>query len=259
VHYKRLGTISGPPAAFIHGLGGTMDFWMPLIATLQLEASHDLHVYDFEGHGLSPTSPLSTLSIRSLAEDLYDLLEYASVSQRVIVFGHSMGAHVATTFARSHPAMVQKLILLGPPPQPLPKAVSSRMYRIADAIRHRGIDADVDSVVSSSTSSATKAGNPLAIAAMRLSMLSQDPEGYAKACYAIAGTVKEPVEYASIPAKEILVVTGSDDKVSPPNWCEQIVAKNADQNAKGVVLHNVGHWHVFEDVNGVKDAVAGFL
>jgi pimeloyl-ACP methyl ester carboxylesterase len=233
-----------------------MDTWTPLISALKLDKSHDLHLYDFEGHGLSPTSPLSRLSIESLAQDVHNLLEHAQISQPAIIFGHSMGCLIAGQLALSHPKTVRQLILLGPPTQPLPETASKATYQRAETVRKDGMDAVLDAVVSAGTSEATKTSNGSAVAAVRLSLAAQDPESYAKACSALAGTNSRPVDFSRI-AAETVVVTGADDKVSPPTWCKQL-SENKNV-AKSTVLPDVGHWHTFESVNGVADAVAGFL
>ncbi|KAJ0155434.1 Bacitracin synthase 3 [Fusarium oxysporum f. sp. albedinis] len=97
--------------------------------------------------------------------------------------------------------------------------------------------------------------NPTAIAAVRLSLLGQDPESYAKATWALAGATQE-LKVEQIQAKT-LIITGEEDKVSPPSLCEKYASRI--QDAQLVVLNNVGHWHVFEDVGGVAQAVDKFL
>jgi pimeloyl-ACP methyl ester carboxylesterase len=88
-----------------------------------------------------------------------------------------------------------------------------------------------------------------------MSLLSQDPEGYAKGCTALAGA-SEPLPVAQIKART-LIVTGDEDKVSPPQLCDKYSTEI--KGAEVHVLPQVGHWHIFEDVKGVSDAVASFL
>ena len=113
----------------------------------------------------------------------------------------------------------------------------------------------VDDVVSAGTSQRSKKANPVAITAACLILLGQDPESYAKACWALAkATTELQVEGIKV---QTLIITGDEDKVSPPALCEKYSAKIAD--SKVVVLKDVGHWHVFEDVEGVATAVKDFL
>lgn len=256
LHYQRLG--SGPESVvFVHGLGGTKDYWTPLASALSLADRATLHLFDFEGHGLSPTHPLSALSIESLAADLAGVfrLAGASASQPATLVAHSMGCLVSMRFALDNPALVKKLVLVGPPPSPLPQPASDGSRARAALARTKGMAAVVDAVVGAGTSERTKRDNPVAVAAARLSLLGQDPESYAKACQALAGaTAALPVERLAMPT---LIVTGDEDKVSPPALCEKYAARMGD--ARHVVLPNVGHWHVYEDVQGVAQSVKGFL
>lgn len=233
-----------------------MDYWNPLIQAAGLNETHNLYQYDFEGHGLSPTSPLSKLSIASLASDVKDLFDHLSIKPGATLFAHSMGCLVAIRFVLDNPSLVSKLILVGPPPSPLPEAGSKGSYARAALARSKGMAAVVDAVASAGTSARTQASNPVAVSAVRLSLLGQDPEGYAKACAALAGAT-DTLDVSKIEPRT-LIITGSEDKVSPPALCERY--GDALPNTTGVeVLADVGHWHVFEDPYGVADAVKAVL
>ncbi|KAK5161633.1 hypothetical protein LTR04_003990 [Oleoguttula sp. CCFEE 6159] len=256
LNYKSLGPKGGSPVVFVHGLGGTMEYWTPLISSLSLAQSHALHLFDLEGHGLSPTSPLSTLSITSFASDVKGVFKYANISPGATLVAHSLGCLVALSFVLANPGLVGKLILIGPPPSPLPEAASKGSHARAATARTRGMSAVVDAVATAGTSEHTKKNNPVALTAVRLSLLGQNPESYAKACSALAGAT-HPLDMSKVDV-ESLIVTGDEDKVSPPSMCEDM-AKAIRKCRDVVVLKNTGHWHVFEDVVGVADAVRKFL
>ena len=88
LYYKVSGSDSGSPIIFIHGLGATTDYWTPLIQAADLSQTHALHFHDLEGHGLSPTSPLSTLSVESFAADVKGIFAYAKISSGAIIVAH---------------------------------------------------------------------------------------------------------------------------------------------------------------------------
>lgn len=255
LYYQHLGTTGGPPIVFIHGLGGTLECWNPLISTLSLTNSHSLHLFDLEGHGLSPTSPLSALSISSFAADTKGVFEHAGILSGATIIAHSMGCLVALAFAIENLSLVKKLILLGPPPSPLPEAASQDSHARATAARTKGMAAIVDAVVTAGMSEHTKTKNPIAVAAVRLVLMGQDPEGYAKACTALAGAT-QALDVGEVKA-ETLIITGDEDKVSPPQLCEQYARELKAREL--VILKNVGLWHVFEDVSGVSEAVKAFI
>lgn len=254
LHYSQDGIFSGPPIIFIHGLGGSSEYYRPLVATLELEKSHSLHFLDLEGHGLSPTSATSTVSISSYAADFVALAKHAKISSAIVI-GHSMGCLVALTLATQHPELVSQLILLGPPPSPMSLHGRAGLLKRAKLVRSGGMAAVVDTIVAAGTSSNSKSDNPLAIAAVRLSLLGQDPEGYAKGCTALAGA-SETIEVSKISAST-LIITGDEDKVSSPEVCENYASQVEGAEVK--VLSGVGHWHIFEDTKGVANAIKDVL
>ncbi|KAF5656447.1 bifunctional 4-hydroxyphenylacetate degradation enzyme [Fusarium heterosporum] len=256
LNYQRYGSGEGH-MVFVHGLGGTLDYWTPLIHKLSLAENNTLHLFDLEGHGLSPTHPLSKLSIESFASDIRSIFETAGInpSTPATLFAHSVGCLAALKFTLDNPELVDKLILTGPPPSPTPEAVSKSSYTRATLVRSKGMKAVVDEIVEEETSSRAKQTNPIALTAVKLSLLSQDPESYAKAVWALAGATQQ-LNLEKIKA-ETLVITGNEDTISPPSLCQQY-AENIE-GSKYVVLSGVGHWHVYEDIDGVAHAVKMFL
>jgi pimeloyl-ACP methyl ester carboxylesterase len=254
---RQIGKADGPPVVFVHGLGGTSDFWTPLVASADLASTHALHLFDWEGHGLSPTSALSKLSLASLSTNISNLFTTFNIAPGATLIAHSLGCLIAMKFVLDNPGRVGKLILVGPPPSPLPEAGSKGSHARAALVRAKGMSAVVDAVSTAGTSAKTQAENPLAVAAVRMSLLGQDPEGYAKGCTTLAEATQE-LNVAAIDA-QTLIVTGEEDKISPPTLCEGYVKKLGKNSAGLKVLSGVGHWHVFEDLQGVADAVKGFL
>ncbi|KAL2860164.1 hypothetical protein BJX68DRAFT_275560 [Aspergillus pseudodeflectus] len=249
--YQFRGQKDGSPVIFIHGLGGSSSYFSPLFD--KLAATHALHLTDLEGHGLSPTSATSSLTIASLAADIRAVY---TDSKPATVIAHSMGCLVALRLALDNPSIVSSLVLLGPPPSPLPGPGSAGSFARAETVRREGMLSVVDAIINAGLSSETKANNPLAVAATRLSLLGQDPEGYAKACMALARSAEETLEVEKITAKT-LILTGDQDAVSPPALCEKYQSRI--QGSEVVVLNGVAHWHLFEDVQGTAGAVYKFL
>lgn len=253
--YKTAGTPSGKPTLFIHGLGGTHDYFNGLVERLQSKRS--MHLFDLEGHGLSPVHASQTLSLSSFAADAQAIAQSAGLPQSgVTVIAHSMGCLVALELAVENPGLVDEIVLMGPPPSPLPAAGATATYARAATVRSQGMNAVAETVARGGTSVHTQSHNPLAFIAARLCLLGQDPEGYAKACHALADSTHDTIDVSKIQGKTLLL-TGSDDKVSPPTLCQKYNSQIAASEI--VVLDNVAHWHLFEDHVRTIDAVDGFL
>ncbi|PLB47461.1 putative fumarylacetoacetate hydrolase [Aspergillus steynii IBT 23096] len=253
--YQFQGHQEGAPVIFIHGLGGSSGYFTPLVTSLA--ATHALYLTDLEGHGLSPTSALSELTVASLAADVRDVYRQARPDRKpATVVAHSMGCLVAMKLALEYPELITGLVLMGPPPSRLSPAARSGCYTRAETVRNKGMFAVVDDILDAGLSSACRTKNPLAVTATRLSLLGQDPEGYAKACTALAGSADEILDPAQLTCRT-LILTGSEDVVSPPAVCDAYA--NAIQSSRMKVLDEVGHWHLFENDRDTSDAVLSFL
>ena len=245
---------------FVHGLGGNKSFFSPLLGKLHLNDStqYTSLLYDFEGHGLSPTSASSVITISSLAEDLHQLITSSKVptDDQVTIVAHSMGCLVAEVFASQHPELAHRLVLLGPPPCPLPQAGYDASIKRAATVRAEGLKNVSLAVSTAGTSAKTKSDRPVAFNAARMSILGQDPEGYAKGCTALASAKELDLDLGKLQS-EVLIVAGEEDKVSPKAWAEKLNGMLLKSRLE--VLPDVGHWHCFEDVDGVAAAMKKFL
>lgn len=248
---------SGPNTlVFVHGLGGSSEFFSPLLQKLDLSAYTSL-LFDLEGHGRSPTKATSKLTVASYAEDVRHLLQALALptDNGITIVAHSMGCLVALLLASQNPGLVKTLVLLGPPPAPLPPAAAEASVQRAATVRKEGLRNVAIAVSRAATSAKTQSERPLSLTAVQMSLLSQDPEGYAKGCTALANAKDLNIDLAEVgkTVTKALIITGAEDKVSPPAHVEKMTATLG--SAERVILPDVGHWHVFEDVEGVSKAL----
>ncbi|KAK5454984.1 hypothetical protein LTS15_005704 [Exophiala xenobiotica] len=245
---------------FVHGLGGSTTFYTQLVEKLKLAANYTCLLFDFEGHGLSPTTADSTITISSLAEDLHSLLSTKSlnlpVNEEVTIVAHSMGCLVAETFALKHPELAGRMILIGPPPCPLPQAGYEASIKRAATVRKEGMRNVARAVATAGTSERTKSHHSSAFAAVLTSLLSQDPEAYAKGCTALASGHELDLDLGQL-RSNVLIVGGEEDKVSPPAYANKL--DKTLPNSRLVMLKETGHWHTFEDIDGTAEAMRSFL
>ncbi|KAF2083413.1 hypothetical protein K490DRAFT_69843 [Saccharata proteae CBS 121410] len=250
---------------FIHGLGGSLEYFQPLAHRLSV-SFHGCYLFDLEGHGLTPTSALNTLRITSFANDLASMIAHAHTMSHKLpttIVAQGLGCLVALKFAHLYPSRVRylKLILLSPAPIPMPKEISRMLIDRAAEVRSRGaLDHAADATVDELATPAKKR-NPLLEAAVRMSVLGQDPEGYAKGCEALAFAENC---FADVRPEELmggatLIVAGDRDWICTPEVCEHWRARGRGKVEDVVMLKDVGGWPVFEDLNGVAEAVEGFI
>ena len=264
---------SGPQTlVFVHGLGGDMNFYSPLIRALALDSEenqkkYSILLFDLEGHGRSPTKADSNVTIASYAQDISDLIAALALpteeGKGITLIAHSLGCLIALAYVSTHreTTPISALILLGPPPCSLPPAAATNSLARARTVRAEGMRHVAPAVASAGTSARTKTENPLALTAVEMSLLSQDPEGYAKGCTALAGAKDLDVDFAAIgkACDDVLLLTGEEDKIAPPAQVEKLAGLLGVKAERKVVLEGVGHWHVFEDGEGVAGALKGVL
>ncbi|KAF2169452.1 hypothetical protein M409DRAFT_36169 [Zasmidium cellare ATCC 36951] len=256
INYREIGT--GPDTlVLIHGLGASLEYYMPLIETAKLAETHRVIIYDLEGHGLTPVSTYSAATLDSYVADLSALVSALKITSFSLT-GWSLGGLIAMRFAETYPAQVQKLILLGPGPTPFPDPAVDVFTKRAVLARDKGMAASglAEAVAKAATSTRTQTHFPIAMSGVRQFLLSTHPEGYAKGCMALALSKQIIINLEKINMPS-LIIAGTDDKISPLDLAKKYV--RAMPRAELECLPDVGHWHVLEDVYGVSRAVGQFL
>ena len=98
-----------------------------------------------------------------------------------------------------------------------------------------------DSTVQAATATETRSRRPLAVAAVRESVMRQCPDGYARTCDALADAQSADLSKIAAP---VLLVTGDGDAVAPPQTVRSIGARI--EGARVEVLPRCGHWTIYE-------------
>ncbi len=229
---------AGDPVLMIHGLGGTSNFWTPVLPAL---ARFRTVRPDLPGSGRSHRVE-GALSIDRFVRALMRVCGAAGV-ERAHVVAHSMGTIIAFHLAALEPRLVRSLALFGPltaPPDSNRGPIRARGAK-ARSEREPGMQQIADAIVQGSTASATRSRRPVAVAAVRESLMRQCPEGYARSCEALSEAQAADVSKISCP---VLLVTGDEDAISPPQAVRAIGEKIP--GAQVEVLARCGHWTIYE-------------
>ncbi len=111
VHRGARSSANRVPIVFVHGLGGCLEQWSPLLQALG-PAVHGI-AFDLPGHGGSDRDPRGDHSLPSLAAAIGAVLDSLGLRWAVIV-AHSVGATAAIELAGRHPRRVAGLLLVDP-------------------------------------------------------------------------------------------------------------------------------------------------
>ncbi|KAF2877245.1 hypothetical protein BDV95DRAFT_558763 [Massariosphaeria phaeospora] len=242
-----------PPILFIHDLSDSHTSFYPLIHEINLHMSHRCILYDFEGHGLSPTKPPSVISIQSLASDLYAIFTFLKTNpvQKATIIANGMGCLIAATFAIQYPEFAEKLVMINPPLSPSPTHHRETLRSKARAVREYGMAALSDDFI------AETGRQPVAWAPGVQAKLSQDPEGFAKALTAYAEALEVKLEVSGLEA-EVLVVSGNKNVDNVDDFTDSEWVRNLPHARLELVEAPSSTW-LLDDYERVGRAVQGFL
>jgi len=245
---------SGDDVLLIHGLGGTSNVWVPLMPTLM---RHRTVRPDLPGSGRSSRVE-GPLTIDRFVQAMLRVCAALHV-ERAHVVAHSMGTIVAFHLATVAPQLVRSLALFGPlivPPDGARSAIRARGER-ALAEGANGMHEIALALLNASISADTRARLPLAVAFVRESLVRQDPDGYARSCFALADAPAAAVEQITAP---VLLVSGDEDIVAPPQAVRAMAEKlHRARSVRVVVLPKCGHWTPVERPEECARELRSFL
>jgi len=244
----------GPAVVCVHGLGGSTNTFTPLMPAL---ARHRVVRIDLPGSGRSWRAE-GPLSMTRHADLVLSVCARLNVTRAHLV-GHSMGNIVLQHVAVAQPKLVASLSLFGPliaPPDAARTAIRARGEKTkAEGVA--GMHEITLALLNTSISADTRARQPLAVAFVRESLMRQDPDGYARSCFALADAPAAAVEQIQAP---VLLVTGDEDAIAPPQAVRSMAEKlHRARSVRVVVLPKCGHWAPVERPEECARELRGFL
>ena len=244
---------AGDVVVCVHGLGGSSNTWTPLMPAL---ARHRVVRIDLPGSGRSQRveGPLSIERYVDAALAVCERLEIA----RAHWLGHSMGTIVCQHLAVKEPRRVRSLALFGPliaPPDAARTAMRARAAKAREGVA--AMQEITEALLKGAISSDTRERQPVAVAFVRESLMRQDGESYARSCEALADAQAAAVERIEAP---VLLVTGDEDGVAPPQAVRQMAERmHAARSKRVVVLPRCGHWTPVERSEECARELRAFL
>lgn len=109
----QLNVIKDSPASFIflHGLGGNLKAWNPIVSELN-QLGYTTLCFDLPGHGDSPnTHSLTDYTQTSIAHQVHQVIANYKLTNPILV-GHCYGGFSALTYAHLYPKDVKRLVLI---------------------------------------------------------------------------------------------------------------------------------------------------
>lgn len=221
---------SGEPAfVMIHGIGMGRSVFGDLAG--RLDGAGEVIAFDLPGYGEAP-EPRRVLTMERTADLVAAYLQSHGGGPAVVI-GHSMGAQVALEVAARHPALVDRLVLVGPTVDPHARTAPRQVSRLL-----RDIAVESPKVIALGAREYVRAGPRLR--SKFHAMLVHRPED-------VLPRVSAPT----------LVLRGEDDLVAPRAWCERIVRAMPDARLAEVEGH--GHETMIRDAAPAAELILDFV
>ena len=247
----------GEAIVFVHGLGGSMNAWTPLLPALtrwrcvrpELPGAGRSH----KAYALADsTAQRGPLSAEVHADALLRVCDALGITQAHFV-GHSFGTLIALHVAALAPARVRSLALFGALAEPAAAQRENMRTRAAQA-REQGLFEIAEGISQFALSPSTRETQPVTVAYVRESVAAQDAEGFARNCIALAEARSARLELIQCPT---LIVNGDEDMVTPLSGARHLAERLS--NARVEVLSRCGHWPMLERPGESQRALRDFL
>lgn len=247
----------GQAVVLVHGLGGSMNAWTPLMPALrsfrcvrpELPGAGRSH----KAYALGEATPhQGRISNETHADALLRVCEVLGITQAHFV-GHSFGTLIVQQVAAKAPTLVKSLALFGALAEP-PAAMRENMLARATAAREQGMFDIAEGISNFALSPSSRENLPVAVAYVRDSIASQDAEGFARNCIALSQAQTARLELLHCP---VLIVNGDEDMVTTLAGARDLARKLP--LARVEVLGRCGHWPMVERPAESQRALREFL
>ncbi len=249
---------AGPTLVMAHGLMGSIEWSQAMGERPEALARHlRLVTYDARGHGRSGyTTDPGDYTWQALAEDMCALMRHLGM-ERANVGGGSLGAGTALMLALNHPEMVQRLVLVSPPPLG-PEAtapVAQLLGGFATLIESLGLEKAVEMAMSVGPLASMTAEGPEMVDFIRRWLLSQNRQAIVPAIRGVVNGPPIPPERLGEIRVPTLIVAHPDDDIHPLASARAI--QRAVTDSYLVVAPSATYYR--ENPDEVVQIIAGFL
>jgi len=211
---------------------------------------------DLRGHGESP-APEGVYTMDEMADDVVELLDSLSISDRIVLGGLSMGGYVALSLVVRYPDRVRGLMLFDTragadtPEAAQNREASARAVLAADSAKEL-----VDAMIPKLFAPITLEQRPERVEPLRAVMENNTPRGTAGA---LRGMAIRPDRRADLPGIQVptLVLVGEHDAITLPAEAKALAA--AIPNARVEVIPESGHMAPYENPSAANAVILRFL
>jgi len=244
----------GPVVVLLHGFPLSRAMWEEQLSGIG--STYRVIAPDLRGHGESP-APEGVYTMDEMADDVVELLDSLSISDRIVLGGLSMGGYVALSLVVRYPDRVRGLMLFDTragadtPEAAQNREASARAVLAADSAKEL-----VDAMIPKLFAPITLEQRPERVEPLRAVMENNTPRGTAGA---LRGMAIRPDRRADLPGIQVptLVLVGEHDAITLPAEAKALAA--AIPNARVEVIPESGHMAPYENPSAANAVILRFL
>ena len=239
-----------PTVILIHGLGGTLNIWDPIVSVLE----HRFSVlrYDLRGHGQSDV-PAGDWSLEDFVSDLESIFNNESVPYAHLV-GFSLGGLIVQQFALSYPDRVGQLTILSA----VAGRTNAERQHVQERIRNleKGdLNTNIELALERWFSPEFRQDHPERVQKRIAELRATSPAGYFQAYRVFV--LSDLAEHLSQIQCETLVMTGEHDPGSNVRMARLI--HESIPNSQLEILPNLRHSVLVESPQLIAEKLDSFL
>jgi pimeloyl-ACP methyl ester carboxylesterase len=190
------------------------------------------------------------------AREVSQFLKDRSVKEKIVLVGLSMGGYIAFEFIRQFPEKVSGLVLAATHPLPDTEAAAKGRQETAQFVLQEGAQALSQRLLPKLLGATTLEKKPEVVQRVQKLIVSNSPEGIAKACLGLASRRDSTSVLPNIQVPT-LIVAGSEDALIPET--RTIEMKQKVKRAELEVFTACGHLINLEQPQAFQERVLRFL
>jgi 3-oxoadipate enol-lactonase len=234
INYDDVGNNGDPVIIFIHGFPFNKSMWNQQVEALK--DNYRVIAYDVRGHGNSDAGK-GDFSIDLFANDLISLMDALKIDKAMLC-GLSMGGYIALNAIENYPDRFDALILSDTTCiADTPESKEKRMKTI-DSIRKDGVEKFADESIKNLFATESFNSKKKEIAEVREMIVNTDEESIIKTLRAFYERKETCSKLPDIKVP-VLIIVGSEDKITPPAAAQMMHEKIEDSVLK--IIENAGH------------------
>lgn len=234
VSYSDEGPVEAPVVIFIHGFPLNKSMWDSQLEALKEE--YRVIAYDVRGHGNSEAG-FEDFSIDLFASDLISFMDNLKI-RKAILCGLSMGGYIALKAIENNPERFDALILSDTQCiADTPEVRENRLVAIEN-IRKNGLEDYAHESIKNLFAPVSLLSKETEIDSVREMIVNTSKQSIYNSMHALA-TRKETCSKLSDIKIPVLILVGSDDKITPTEMAESMQKKINDSQLN--IIEHAGH------------------